>query len=351
MLRTSYFAGRIKNICKAVDHIHDCMANGVVSDILVSEQLMCDSLNEALIFLKVLLIDYGQEHNRQQKLELTNISRDDSFTLCSQSLFNTENCLPDFNNIYVFARLLSKIAAVKLYLERKFKSDFMHKNDQQDSHKSVKNCKFFDNCYINWDNALLEKTIENILERILLANIRGNIILLQLVIQDRIENNLSSKVERKDRTYLTIQIGKSFYGDLLKNICINAINKPIEQFIQQVINMDEELHKKILISKQMNGVDRLVEFEKEKFDFSESIDVQCCCSSVLNLLFNFNSYKASFHKSHSSGSFIEGASSNSSNSSDYGNEDEVTNGSYSDEAKSSLDSAASIRIANSLHCQ
>ena len=343
MLRTSYFAGRIKNTCKVVDHIYDCMANGVVSDILVSEQLTCDSLNEVLIFLKSLLITYGIEHNGKQRLELTRISRDNAFTLGSQRLLNTEHCLPDFNNIYVFAQLLSKIAAVKLCLERKFKSDFMHKNDQQDSRKSVKNCKFFDNCYINWDNALLEKTIENILERILLANIRGNISLLQLVIHDRIENNLPSKVERKDITYLTIQIDKSFYGDLLKNICINAINKPTEQFIQQVINMDEELYKKILISKEPNDVDRLVEF-------AESSDVQCCCSSVLKLLFNFNSYQASFHKSYSSGSFIEGASSISSNSSDYGSEDEITSGSYSDESKSSVDSGAIVRIGNSLHC-
>ncbi len=349
MFRTSYFSGRIKNTCKVVDHIYDCMANGVVSDILVSEQLTCDSLNEVLIFLKNLLITYGIENNGKQRLELTSISRENAFTLGSQCRLNTEHCLPDFNNIYVFAQLLSKIAAVKLCLERKFKSDFMHKNDQQDSHKSVKNCKFFDNCYINWDNALLEKTIENILERILLANIRGNISLLQLVIHDRIENNLPSKVERKDITYLTIQIDKSFYGDLLKNICINAINKPTEQFIQQVINMDEDLYKNILISQEPNGVDRLVEFEKEKFDFAESSDVQYCCSSVLKLLFNFNNHSI-FHKSYSSGSFIEGASSISSNSSDYGSEDEITSGSYSDEAKSSVDLGASVWIRNSLHC-
>ena len=350
MLRISCRVGRIKNICKVVDHIHDCMAKGVVSDILVSEQLMSDSLNEALVFLKGVLITYGIENNKTQKLELTSISRENIFTIGSQCLLRTDNCLPEFNNIHVFAQLLSKIAAVKLYLERKFKLDCIHRNDQRGSHKLIKNCKFSDNCYINWDNALLEQAIQNIFERILLANLRGSISLLQLVIHDIMENNLSSKVERKDITYLTIQIDKSFYEDLLKNICINAINKPIEQFIQQVINMNEELYKKILIIKQPNGVDRLVEFQKEKFDFAASDDVQCDCSSALRLLFNFNSYEPSFHKSYSSGSFIEGASSISSNSSSDISEEEVTSGSYSEEAKSSEDSVASVWVGNTLHC-
>ena len=87
-----------------------------------------------------------------------------------------------------------------------------------------------------------------------------------------------------------------------------------------------------------------------KFDFSASDDFECSCSSVLKLLFNFNSYKANFHKSYSSGSFIEGASIISSNSSSDISEGEITSGSYSEEAKSSEDSVASVWVGNTLHC-